>query len=186
MNIVLDKRWRDDSHCICTTWEWTEWEDEEDSLDSNEKRWSEIEQDVVYIESDDAGSASETDIIDEMSSSFQNEAKYVLIIGDSNCRDVLEDAPFNTEKQVRGGTAIFDVDELLAESTVPASRVTNVILHVGTCDFDPAQTNKIDTIYTEYVECIHNIQLKYPGADIIISGVLSRAPRVGRKKWEVD
>ena len=189
VNVVCDLKMNGDEHSVGISVEETtpvafvppgsEQNEMEDSLDNNGEQWSDIEQDVVSIESDDAGSA--TDIIDEMSTSFQNEGKYVLIIGDSNCRDVLEDAPFNTEKQVRGGTAIFDVDELLAGSTVPASRVTNVILHVGTCDFDPAQTNKVDTIYTEYVECIHNIQLKYPGADIIISGVLPRAPRVGRK-----
>ena len=31
------------------------------------------------------------------------------------------------------------------------------------------------------MECIHNVQLRCPGADIIISGVLLRAPRVGSK-----
>ena len=157
-----------------------------DKLDNNDKQWSDFENDIDSIESDNTSSVIETEVLDEMSSSFQNEGKYVLVIGDSNCRDILYDVPFNTEKQVLGGTAIFDVDELLGETTVPANKVTNVVLHVGTCDFDPARTNKVDTIYTEYVECIHNVQLRYPGADIIISGVLPRAPRVGRKNEKLN
>ena len=157
-----------------------------DKLDNNDKQWSDFENDIDSIESDNTSSVIETEVLDEMSSSFQNERKYVMVIGDSNCRDILYDVPFNTEKQVLGGTAIFDVDELLGETTVPANKVTNVVLHVGTCDFDPARTNKVDTIYTEYVECIHNVQLRYPGADIIISGVLPRAPRVGRKNEKLN
>ena len=52
---------------MCITWEWTEWDG--DSLNSNDKQWSETEQDAVSIESNDAGSAPETDAIDEMSTS---------------------------------------------------------------------------------------------------------------------
>ena len=91
-------------------------------------------------------------------------------------------------KKVPGGTAIFHVDELLGETTVSENlfQVTNIILHIGTCNFDPARTNKVDTIYIESVECIHNVQIKYAGADIMILGVLPRAHRAGRKNDKLN
>ena len=118
-----------------------------DKLNNNDKQWPEIENNIDSIKSDDTSSVIETEVLEEMSSSFQHGGKYVLVIGDSNCRDILDDVPFNTEKQVLGGTAIFDVDELLGEATVPANKVTHVVLHVATCDFDPPRTNNVDSIY---------------------------------------
>ena len=109
-----------------------------------------------------------------------------MIIGDSNCRNIMDNVPFHIDKQAIGGTAIFDVDTLIQESQIPADKVAAVILHVGTCDFDTARHNNVNMIYTEYVDCVYNIQSKYHEADIIISGVLPRAPRSGRSNKQVN
>ena len=70
---------------------------------------------------------------------YGTDGKYVLLIGDSNYRDVLLDAPFKVDRQVISGTAIFYINNLITESTVPAKQVSAVIIHVGTCDFDPVK-----------------------------------------------
>ena len=126
------------------------------------------------------------DTIDEITESLQATGKYVMIIGDSNCRNIMDNVPFHIDKQAIGGTAIFDVDTLIQESQIPADKVAAVILHVGTCDFDTARHNNVNMIYTEYVDCVYNIQSKYHEADIIISGVLPRAPRSGRSNKQVN
>ena len=108
---------------------------------------------------------------------YGTDGKYVLLIGDWNCRDALLDAPFKVDWLVIGGTAIFDIDNLITESTVPAKQVSAVIIHVGTCDFDPAKKNPVDVMYLEYVECVNGITDMYPNADVVISSILPRAPR---------
>ena len=123
---------------------------------------------------------SEAESIDEMSEMLNEKGLCILVIGDSNCRDVMTDVPFNVERQVMGGTAIFDVETLLDECTVPKAKVFALVLHVGTCDFDSVRTNNVESIYADYIECIHNIVAQYPGADILISSILPRAPR-GRR-----
>ena len=94
----------------------------------------------------------------------------------------MTDVPFNVERQVMGGTAIFDVESLLGECTVPKANVFAVALHVRTCDFDPTRTNNVESIYVDYIECIHNIVAQYPGADILISSILPRASK-GRRSY---
>ena len=126
---------------------------------------------------------SDAESCDEMSQMLNEKGKCVLVIGDSNCRDVMTDVPFNVERQVMGGTAIFDVESLLGECTVPKANVFAVVLHVGTCDFDHTRTNNVESIYVDYIECIHNIVAQYPGADILISSILPRASK-GRRSYE--
>ena len=118
-----------------------------------------------------------------MSQMLNEKGKCVLVIGDSNCRDVMTDVPFNVERQVMGGTAIFDIESLLGECTVPKANVFAVVLHVGTCDFDPTRTNNVESIYVDYIECIHSIVAQYPGADILISSILPRASK-GRRSYD--
>ena len=85
-----------------------------------------------------------------------------------------------------GGAAIFDVETLLDECTVPKAKVFALVLHVGTCDFDPVRTNNVEPIYADYIECIHNIVAQYPGVDVLISSILPRAPRVRRPCDEIN
>ena len=101
------------------------------------------------------------DTIDEITESLQATGKYVMIMGDSNCRNIMDNVPFHIDKQAIGGTAIFDVDTLIQQSQIPADKVAAVILHVGTYDFDTARHNNVNMIYTEYVDCVYNIQSKY-------------------------
>lgn len=152
----------------------------DNSIEVDSNGWSDSEREMS-----DSGPECE-DAINEITESLQATGKYVMIIGDSNCRNIMDNVPFHTDKQAMGGTAIFDVDTVIQESQIPADRVAAVILHVGTCDFDPARPNNVNMIYTEYVDCVHNIQSKYHEADIIISSVLPRAPRVGRSNKRVN
>ena len=67
------------------------------------------------------------------------EKKYVILIGDSNCTDVLLNVPYKIERQVASGTAIFDIESVITDSLLPANQVSAIIVHIGTCDFDPAK-----------------------------------------------
>ena len=127
-----------------------------------------------YCADEDAGENIEGDGEQD---EYGTDGKYVLLIGDSNCRDVLLDPPFKVDRQVISGTAIFDIDNLITESTVPAKQVSAVIIHVGTCDFDPTKKNPVDAMYLEYVECVNGITDMYSNADVVISSILPRAPR---------
>ena len=120
---------------------------------------------------------SDAESCDEMSQMLNEKGKCVLVFGDSNCRDVMTDVPFNVERQVMGG------ETLLGECTVPKANIFAVVLQVGTCDFDPTHTNNVESIYVDYIECIHNIVAQYPGADILIWSILPRAPK-GRRSCD--
>ena len=96
----------------------------------------------------------------------------------------MTDVPFNFERPVMRGTAIFDVETLLAQCTVPKANVFAFVLHVGTCDLDPTRTNNVESIYVDYIEYIHNIVAQYPGADILISSILPRA-LIGRRSYDI-
>ena len=39
--------------------------------------------------------------------------KYVILIGKSNCKDVLWNVPYKSERQVASGTAIFDIESVI-------------------------------------------------------------------------
>ena len=75
------------------------------------------------------------------------EEKYVILIGDSNCRDVLLNVRYKIERQVARGTAIFDIESVITDSLLPANQVSAIIVHIGTCDFDPGKINNISAMY---------------------------------------
>ena len=102
--------------------------------------------------------------------------KYVILIGDSNCRDVLLNVPYKIERQVASGTAIFDIESVITDSLLPANQVSAIIVHIGTCDFDPGKINNTSAMYSEYVEGISSITNTYPDADVLISSILPRVP----------
>ena len=107
---------------------------------------------------------------------YGTDGKYVLLIGDSNCRALLLDAPFMVDRQAISGTDIFDIDNLITESTVPAKQLSAIINHRHVC-FDPVNKNPVNAMYLACVECVNGITEMYPNADMVISSILIRAPR---------
>ena len=114
------------------------------------------------------------------------EEKYVILIGDSNCRDVLLNVPYKIERQVASGTAIFDIETVITDSLLPANQVSAIIVHIGTCDFDPAKINNTSAMYSEYVESISSITNTYPDADVLISSILPRVPGTNKSFDELN
>ena len=102
--------------------------------------------------------------------------KYVILIGDSNCRDVLLNVQYKIERQVASGTAIFDIESVITDSLLPANQVSAIVVHIGTCNLDPAKINNTSAMYLEYLESISSITNTYPDADVLVSSILPRVP----------
>ena len=102
--------------------------------------------------------------------------KYVILIGDSNCRDVLLNVPYKIDRQFASGTAIFDIESVITDSLLPANQVSAIVVHIGTCDLDPAKINNTSAMYLEYLESISSITNTYPDADVLVSSILPRVP----------
>ena len=127
------------------------------------------------------------DMIDRQLAKMKDDAMekeddiHAIVLGDSNCREVIvEEVPFKLEVKSVGGTGLSDVEAMLNDTVTPLEKVSVVLLHVGTCDFDVCVDNDVDMLYSEYVETVAVITEKIPGVNIVISSVPPRAPRPQR------
>ena len=126
-------------------------------------------------------------LIQDVKGLEQNESlrQWAVVVGDSNVRGVvLEDVPYKVEKRAVSGTGVSDVEGVIQDIQAPPKEVGAFLLHVGTCDFDIQSKNNVDNIYTEYVEVVNHVSMKYPDANILISGIPQRAPRIQRPQQQ--
>ena len=123
-------------------------------------------------------------LIDEEGEDIHNHQLDVLLIGGSNCRDMVlegdDQLTLNPTSLIQGGLKITEAVEKLEELNEEKKQsVEAVVIHVGACDFPVMEDRDVDRNYMYYVEAVTTIVKACPKANIIMSSVL---PRAGENK----
>lgn len=117
------------------------------------------------------------EMIENASPTIDNEQKWAIIIGDSNCKELqVENVPFKVKKLSKGGLRSKEVEGQLTQVQDTNAEVEVVVLHCGTCDFS-SQNVDVTNVYAEYVESLSTVVQAYPNTEVLISSIPPRALR---------